>query len=241
MRSRPTCRSAESISFQTSSTAPSGVQRHELAGHAVVLDDRLGLVVVDREAPRDHLGRVVGAVLDRGARGSARSIADLVGHVEEEDRVEPLPDAASSRSSASACSRLRGKPSSTKPVARIVVRRAARGSARSSARRGRASPALEQRLDLPAELGAVRRSPHGTCRPSRRAERRTPRRCACACVPFPAPCGPRTRRFTAGSPRSCASSSATPSGASCRARRRRRSARRCRRARGRSPARSRSS
>src|SRR5438105_1441251 len=39
------------------------MERHEIPGDAVVLDDRLGLLVIGGEALRDHLGRVVRATL----------------------------------------------------------------------------------------------------------------------------------------------------------------------------------
>ena len=82
---------------------------------AVVLDDRLGLGVVDREAPRDHLRRVVGAALV-----AARAEHPLGARRRPEGRRRgsrraPRPIPASITSSASACARLRGKPSRTKP------------------------------------------------------------------------------------------------------------------------------
>ena len=88
--------SAAETSAQTSSIDALAVQRHELAGRAVVLDDRLGLRVVDLEALRDHVARVVEAVLDLGALERALH-PDLVRDVEEEDRVEPAADAAEHR------------------------------------------------------------------------------------------------------------------------------------------------
>src|SRR5438552_15600506 len=68
-----------------------GVQRDETAGDAVVLDDRLRLLVVGAQALGDHLGRIVGAVLLAGALQHPLD-RDAVGEVEEEDRVETTPD-----------------------------------------------------------------------------------------------------------------------------------------------------
>ena len=72
---------------------------------------------------------------------------------------------------------------------------------------------------VPAAIAARNISPVAMCGMPYSAAMRA------ACVPLPDPCGPRIRTFsdkrvTSGSPRSCASSSATPSGASCRARHR---------------------
>ena len=90
-----TCSESE-ISDHTSSIVRSACNGHELAGGAVVLDDRLGLGVVDREPLRDQLGRVVGAALQ--LRALERSLhADLVGHVEEQDRVQAPADPAEHR------------------------------------------------------------------------------------------------------------------------------------------------
>src|SRR5262245_60146107 len=63
---------------------PVGMERHEAAGDAVVLDDRLRLLVVGAEALRDHLGRVVRPVLDRCALGQPRP-RNVVRQIEEED------------------------------------------------------------------------------------------------------------------------------------------------------------
>ena len=173
------------------------------------------------------------------ARLSARSMPTSSGTSKKRIASRPRPMPPSIASSASACARLRGKPSSTKPPCGVGLRRAAPRSSRSSARRARARPDAMisptcRPSSVPSACAARNMSPVETCGMPYSAEMRF------ACVPLPAPCGPRTSRFTARSPRRSASSSATPSGASCRARRRRRSAPRCRRARARSPARSRS-
>ena len=217
-----------------------GVQRHELARRAVVLDDRLGLRVVDLESPGDRLGRVVGAALLARARPSIRSVATSSGRSKKRIASSSRPISLSISSSASPCASLRGKPSRTKPLACVGRGRAARGSARSSARRERARPRRGSarpaaRASVCAAIAARNMSPVEMCGIPYSAATRF------ACVPLPAPGGPRTSRFTSGSPRRSASSSATASAASCRARRRRRSAPTCRRARRRSPARSRRS
>ena len=72
---------------------PARVQRHELACRPVVLDDRLGLLVVDREPAADRLRRVVGPSLLVGTAERARP-RRLVVEVEEEDHVEPAADLA---------------------------------------------------------------------------------------------------------------------------------------------------
>ena len=205
-----------------------GVQRHELAGGAVVLDDRLRLGVVDLEPVRDHLGRVVGAALQlRALEAPVASRPRRAGRRRGSRRA--APDLAQHPSSASACARLRGKPSSTKPScasgcdSRSSISAIVTSSGTSRRSPGSARPACRARCP--------RRARHGTCRRVETCGISYSAAIRFACVPLPAPCGPRTSRFTAGTLRRSASSSATPSGASCRARRRRRSAPRCRRAR----------
>src|SRR5207247_11201336 len=63
------------------------VDGHELARRAVVLDDRLRLLVVDREAALERLRRVVRPSLVGGATERTRP-GDVVGEVEEEDHVQ---------------------------------------------------------------------------------------------------------------------------------------------------------
>ena len=82
-----TCSRACWISTHTWSAGRSAWSGTSLPVDAVVLDDRLGLRVVDREPVRDRLGRVVGALLLAGAAEHAVG-RDLVGEVEVEDRVE---------------------------------------------------------------------------------------------------------------------------------------------------------
>ncbi len=66
---------------------PLAVQRDQLAERAVVLDDRLGLLVVDAEPLGDHVRRVVGAVL-LGRAHEHPLRRHLVAQVEEEDGIE---------------------------------------------------------------------------------------------------------------------------------------------------------
>src|SRR5262249_47803110 len=68
-----------------------GVQGHEPPRHAVVLDDRLRPLVVGAQTVGDHLGCVVAAVLLDGAPEQAPD-GDVVGEVQEEDRVEPAAE-----------------------------------------------------------------------------------------------------------------------------------------------------
>ena len=109
--------SAASISAKTSSTVPPASSVHERPGRPVALDDRLGLLVVDGEAPRHHLGRVVAASLVARAPEHARASPSR-----RRDRRRARCRAAgrsprSISSSASAWTRFRGNPSSTKPPA----------------------------------------------------------------------------------------------------------------------------
>ena len=119
------------ISAQTSSIVRSACSGTSLPVDAVVLDDRLGLRVVDLEPARDHLGRVVGAALLVGARRASARWRRRPGGRRRGSRRASRPISSSSSSSASAWARLRGKPSSTKPSRGVVAARAARGSARS--------------------------------------------------------------------------------------------------------------
>src|SRR5687767_6929638 len=68
-----------------------GVQRYQLAGHAVVLDHRLRLLVIEREPARDRLPRVVGSTFVDGTAERALH-GGLVVEIEEEDDVEPAAD-----------------------------------------------------------------------------------------------------------------------------------------------------
>ena len=213
---------------------------HELAGREVVVDHGLGLAMVGLEPALDHLGRVVGAPLELGAAQEALAAHGLVELEEEHDR-ERLLDLVEHR------------------VERLGLREVAREAVEHEAVLGgrqlvpherdrevvRDEAAVgEERLDLLAE-----RRPRGDRGAEELARRDVREAVLLGDSPRLRPL-PRSLRAqnqhvhdgtaSEGSLRSGASSSATPSGASCRARRRRRSARRCRRARGPSPARSRS-
>ncbi len=212
------------------------MERDELPRRAVALDDRLGVLVVDlRAAARSPpVGRRRAPRPPRG-RGAARARPRPGGRRRGPRRASCRSRRASRRARRPA----RGSAGTRRERSRRrrPARTAARGSARRSARRGRARRAARigstwRPSSVPSAIAARNISPVETCGIPWSAESR------CACVPLPEPCGPSTRRFTAGSPRSCASSSATPSGASCRARRRPRSAPTCRRGRPRRPARS---
>ena len=216
-----------------------GLERDEPAARAVELDDRLRLLVVELEPPRDRVRRVVVAPLDHGA------LAQPLGrrHLDRgRRRAQRRARGRSRRASRRAPPPARGSAGSRRARSRAVA------SGSESRSRMSATVSSSGTSSPLARIGSTLR-PSGVPRRDRRAEHvagrdvrdSRPRRDRDACVPLPEPCGPSTSRFTAGSPRSCASSSATPSGASCRARRRRRSARTCRRARRRRPARSRRS
>ena len=258
-RRAPSCRSrARDLRMIIAAASPSVKRRSARLDLRPDLVDRLRAVDrrrpcrargTTRRAARSARGRcAAGSRSPRACRPCARALEhplarDVVGHLEHDHGVEAAADLAQHR------------------VERLGLRRACAGSRRGRSRRaasgspsrsrisattsssGTRSPRSTIGFDLQAERRSRRRSRRGACRRWRCARGRTRSTMRVACVPLPAPCGPKIRRFTLfrGSLRSCASSSATPSGASCRARRRRRSAPRCRRARARSPARSRSS
>ena len=230
--------SALEISPHTSSIVRLGVQRHELAGRAVVLDDRLGLGVVDGEPPRDHLGRVVGAALDLGAAqeplGRRRRRAGR-GRGSRRARGRSTPSISSS---ASACARLRGKPSRTKPSAAsgcaeaLAISATVISSGTSCARARIGSTRWPS--SVPAAIAARNMSPVETCGmlvlgrdPLRLRSLAGALRAENQQVHSQEPFVGAHHHLT------------TPSGASCRARRRRRSAPRCRRVRATCSARSR--
>ena len=168
-----------------------------MSRRAVVLDDRLGLRVVEREPARDRLGRVVGRGPPRGARPSSALDRDLVGELEEEDRVErAVRSPRASRRAPRPGRALRGKPSRTKPprasscaepLADQPDRRARRGRARRA--RGSARPARPS--SVPVAIAARNMSP------SRCAGSRTRPRSASPGCPCPTPAGPRTQERSA--------------------------------------------
>ena len=107
------------------------------------------------------------------------------------------PRSASMRSSACACATVRGKPSRMKPVAQsgASIRSAMSATIRSS---GTSSPASMIALAwvpsaVPAFTAARSMSPVESWTMPKRSTSR------CACVPLPAPGGPRRIRFNAGS------------------------------------------
>ena len=118
MRAPARCSSASAISAQTSSIERSACTLHKLACCAVVLDDRLrssrGSCAAAARSPRAVSSARPSM---HGALRSAASRADLVGELEQEhDRQRPADLLERASSSASAWARLRGKPSSTKPL-----------------------------------------------------------------------------------------------------------------------------
>ena len=92
-----------------------------LPGDPVVLDDRLGLRVVDREALRRSPRACRRGGPPRSARLSIRSVRDVVGEVEEEDRVEAAVDLA------------RASRRARRPAPRCAGSRRARSPRRASA------------------------------------------------------------------------------------------------------------
>ena len=220
-----------------------GVERDELAGGAVALDDRRGLLVVElRGAARSPRARRRRAPPRRRAQRAARARCSSA---RSKNRIasRSRPISASIASSASACARLRGNPSSTNPCAasgsasrsRISAIVSSSGTSSPAARIGSTcAPSSRAGLDRGAEHVAGRdvRDP---------VARRRSASPGCPCRSPAARERAGSSAPTSGSPRRCASSSATPSDASCRARHRRRSAPTCRRARRRWPARSRRS
>ena len=135
--------------------APARVERNERPGVPVALDDRLCLLVVDRESARHHLRRVVAARLRRCARPSMRCVA--VSSSRSKKRTVssgPSDRPRSISSSASAWTRLRGKPSSTNPSAASSWESRSRISAIVSSS-GTSSPEARIGADLAAELRPV--------------------------------------------------------------------------------------
>ena len=77
-----TCSSASGSPPRPRRSCRSASSGTSLPRRPVVLDERLRLLVVDLEPPRDRLGRVVGAAFELGALEQPLD-AHLVGHVEE--------------------------------------------------------------------------------------------------------------------------------------------------------------
>ena len=159
------------------------------APRAVVLDDRLGLRRGrSRAAARSPRACRRGGP-PRAARSSMRSVATSSGRSKKRTASSRRPISASIASSASACGE----------VAREAVEDEAARARPSCASRSRISsivsssgtsaPAREDRLDLLAELGALRRSRRGTCRRSRCAESRSRPRSAWPAFPCRRPAG----------------------------------------------------
>ena len=208
---------------------------HELAGREIVVDERLGLLVIGREA----------ASITSGV-SSARpsSWARLV------SRSRATSSSSSSRrmmSRGRSISRARVERLGLRDVAGEAVEHEAVCSRLTSCSRIRAvvsssgTSVPQSRSGFTCGRAAVRRDrcrKQVACRDVR--ERRTPQRSASPACPSPPPAARGSGYSARGILRSGASSSGIPSVASCRARRRRRSAPRCRRAHGPSPARSRS-
>ena len=235
----PSSSSAAAISAATS-PMERGVQRHELPGRPVALDDRLGLLVVDREAPGDRVRLVVATPLLGRPAGDPLE-RDLVGDVEEEHRVERAADLGEHLVELLGLGQVPREPVEHEAVRCVELRRAL-ADERDGQLVGDELARREERLDLPAELRPLR-SPRGTSPRQTRRRDRAPasaaadvarRRRAPRTVPAcrRSRCrGPlralSTRRVHRRKRRSgvssrASSSSATPSGASCRARRRRR-------------------
>ena len=216
-----------------------GVDHDERRARAVVLDERLGLGVVELEAllasPPGCRRRVPRA---RRASPSARGTPRRRGAARTRRRAVGRCRAASRRARPPAA-RLRGKPSRTKPSCASSSREALADD-REDQVVGDELPRVHDALHLEAErracgdLGAQDVARRDVREPVVRGD---PLRLGSLAGPLGAE--EQDVHATSGSLRSCASSSATASGASCRARRRRRSARTCRRARARSPGRSR--
>ena len=202
-----------------------------------------GLPVVEVDSIRDRLGRVVRAPLLDGSLPAAAGSRRRPGTWSSRTTDRGRSISASIESSASAWAIVRGNPSRMNPTAasgdlrwRFRISSIIRSS-------GTRSPA--------SRIGLTRRPSSCALRdrltehvPGRQVLEVVLRREPLRLRSSPDPCTPRSKRSsgtTSGSPRRSASSSATPSGASCRARRRPRSARMYRPERARSPARSRRS
>ena len=215
-----------------------GVERDELARHAVVLDDRLGLRVVDRRAGARSPRACRRCVAPRRrARACGRWRRRRTGRRRESRRARGRARAAARRARRSAPRCAGSRRARSRGPRRSSSRSRIRPTVSSS---GTSSPAAR----IGSTAGRYRsppRSRRGTSRLSRGERFRIHSRLASPAFPCPRRAGRGRSRFTSGSPRRSASSSATASAASCRARRRPRSAPRCRRARARSPARTRRS
>src|SRR5688572_17651580 len=99
---------------------PAGVQRHELPRRAVVLDDRLRLLVVDGEPALGRLDRVVAPPLYAGAAEHAR-LGGLVVEIEEEDDVERAADLLEQLVERPSLGEVARKPVEDEPLTRVVV------------------------------------------------------------------------------------------------------------------------
>ena len=168
-RASSSCSSASWISTPDLVDRAVGVQRDELAG-------RRGSARRPARSPRGRSSsrRAITSGVSSGRFSSPRAPSmplggDVVRQVEEEDRVERRGRSrASISSSASACARLRGKPSSTKPsrASSLVEpladqRRPSARRARARPRRGSARPAGRARVR--AAIAARNMSPVETC------------------------------------------------------------------------------
>ena len=89
------------MSANTSFSVRVAANRDEVAAHAVVLDQRLGLAVVVVEPALDRLVGVVGASFDLGAKAKPLE-GDLVRNLQRECDVEAAADVRNIESSASA-------------------------------------------------------------------------------------------------------------------------------------------
>ena len=170
----------------------------ELAGRAVVLDERRGLLVV--VASRRSIASGVSSARPSTRRASAAGRELLPsGSWSSEDDVERRPISSSSvverlglhdrcAGSRRARSRRVSPRSSRSRISRIVISSATR------------SPRSRIGSTLPAELGPRRSSSRGTCRRSRCAGRRTSSAIFFACVPFPAPLRSEDRGCSAEEP-----------------------------------------
>ena len=148
----------------------SALQRHERARSPVALDHGRGLLVVDREPACDRLRRVVGPASRRASRPSSRSVARSSETSKKKTRRAAARSSASISSSASACAEVAREAVEHEPLRASGCASRSRISA-IVCRRGR-DRRREDRLDLAPELRSGRRSPRGTCRPSRCGGRR---------------------------------------------------------------------
>ena len=161
------------------------VHLHQLACREVVVDDLLGLLVVVAQPALDRLGLVVGAALERGALAEPLA-APCRRKLEQEHGRERPVDLLEHR-----VERLGLRDVAREAVEHEAVLRVVLGEPVADERDrhvvGNELARLEQRLDLPAELGCRRRSPRGTCRRSRCAGSRTPPRSSSPASPSRSP------------------------------------------------------